>query len=143
MRRWDIALGNGHEAWESRFRSKQVVTIGVQIAIGDAVADGEKFARFVEEEGEVHCLRHLLHSQGNCREPANERCRIRGCEPDGLDQHIKPRQQTRVDRGATIQAFAQRSELMEGSLASFRSLYEGGNRMEEWFDCHPFGCLLG
>ena len=62
----DVPLGDGHEAGQPGLGRQQVVTAGIERALGHAVADGKDLAGGIEEELEVHGLHH----------PLGDRCEI-------------------------------------------------------------------
>ena len=57
--RRQVALGNGDEAREARFRGQQVVAAFVQGAVANHEADGQEQALLVQEETELHRQRHF------------------------------------------------------------------------------------
>ncbi len=65
-----VALGDGDEAREARFRRQEVVVRVVGLPRGDVVADAEDLALLVEEEAEVHPLEKLAAAP---RQPAQAR----------------------------------------------------------------------
>ena len=62
-----IALGDGYEARKPRFRSQEVVEIGIETAIAVAVADREELAVGVEQEAEFHVVEHGFGEIGHRR----------------------------------------------------------------------------
>ena len=45
MPSWHVAAGNRNEACQARLRGEQVITIGIEAAIGNPIADREELAR--------------------------------------------------------------------------------------------------
>ena len=62
-----IALGDGDEAGEPRFRSQEVVEIGIETAIAVAIADGKELAVGIEQEAEFHVIEHGFGEIGHRR----------------------------------------------------------------------------
>ena len=62
-----IALGDGDEAREPRFRSQEVVEIGIETAIAVAVADREELTVGIEQEAELHAVEHGFREIGHRR----------------------------------------------------------------------------
>ena len=58
---------------QARLRSQQVVTVDVQLVVGDAVADGKFLTRAIKKKAEIHRLHHVVSLVRNSREAANER----------------------------------------------------------------------
>ena len=56
----NVAFGDRDEASKARFRSQQVVTVGVELVVGDAIPDGKLFAGVIKEKAEVHRLERVV-----------------------------------------------------------------------------------
>ena len=66
--RRNLALGDRDETRQPRFRREQVVTIGIETPVGDAIADRKQLARGIEQEVELHRVEHLARSRGEFRQ---------------------------------------------------------------------------
>ena len=68
-----IAFGDRDEARKPRFGGEQVVTVGIERAVVDPVADREELARRVEEKAEFHRVEHRLRELAERSRRAVER----------------------------------------------------------------------
>ena len=83
-----ISLGDSDEARKSRFGSKQIVTAGIERALGHLVADREKLARRIQKKTDLHRLEHGFHDIAQPLQPLAERLRgasraVEGCHERG------------------------------------------------------------
>ena len=72
MRCRDVALGDRDEAGKTRLGGEEVVAVGVGLAVGDPVADGEEVTRGIEEETEVHLAEQAVRKAAERGQPAGE-----------------------------------------------------------------------
>ena len=70
MARRDIALGDGDEAGQPRFRGQQIVAIGVETSFRHAVADRQELALGLEQEVEFHRFEHIARHVADGDQPA-------------------------------------------------------------------------
>ena len=72
MRGRNITFGDRNETGETRFRSQQVVTVGVQSVVRDPVPDGKLLSGVIKKKAEIHCVEHVLSLLRDGRQAANE-----------------------------------------------------------------------
>src|SRR6185437_12079264 len=59
VQRRHVASGNSHKACKARFGGEQVVAVGIESAVGDAVADRKQVTCGIEEKVEFHRVKHF------------------------------------------------------------------------------------
>ena len=77
-----IARGDRHETGEAGLRGEQVVAAGIERILGDDIADGKQAAVVVEEEIELHGVRHGARRGFDRMQPALQRRRRLGARRD-------------------------------------------------------------
>ena len=73
MLRWHVALGDRHEARESRLGREEVVVAGVKRDVRHPIADGEELPGGIEEEPKVGFVEEPLREIGEGHQAARDR----------------------------------------------------------------------
>ncbi|SPU76735.1 Uncharacterised protein [Brucella suis] len=92
----NIALGNGKEARQTRFRGQKVIAAFVQLVFLHAETDGEQAAFLALKEAELHIEGKLARAGGKIAQPLTQCVRIVfadgivGMRLAGIDQNARP-----------------------------------------------------
>ena len=100
----NIALGDGEETRQPRFRRQKIVAIGIERAFGREAADRKQIALAVDEKAEVHGQRHRARLVLQPLQPQSQgsglfdvACKIVAMGRDGVHAGLRPEQHVEAD----------------------------------------------
>ncbi len=130
MPRRHVALCDRDKTSEARFRSEQIVTVGIETALGDAISNREKLACGVEKKIELHSVEHLSDHRGEIGYAALEGYRgVRGAFDRGEHRVDSRNRAARVGLGRDLRLASDKNA--RRLFASIGESAKGRHRVEQ------------